>query len=250
MKLDILKCRDTYDNYKINKGEMLPSLPSKIAIIGKSGISGKTTILSNIINRDEYFNKDFKGDNIYMISGSINSDDKIKNIIKYKEIPPENIFTSIDDEVLEYIMEVIKEKYTDSIEDKKTPQHSLIIFDDISYDSKLSMHTNDKISEIVCNMRHYLTTTIFTAQKSTQLARVIRTNCIYFVIFKQCLSELENIMGDICYINKKQFKNMFNEATTGKHDFFICNLDAPPDKIYCKCGTDTNNEIQSFIKKN
>jgi hypothetical protein len=251
MKLDILKCRDTYDSYKIDKGDLLPSLPTKISIVGRSALSGKSTILSNLVNRPEYFGKDFEGDNIYIISGSIDSDDKIKNIIKFKEIPEENQYKYIDDEVLEFIMEMIKDKYDESIEEKEKPKHSLIIFDDISYDSKMAKsNNNDKLSELVCNYRHYLTSFIFTAQKSTQLSRLIRTNTIYFMIFKQPLNEIENIMSDICYIEKKKFKKMFNESTKGKHDFFICNLDTTPDKTYCSCGNDTNNEIKPFIKKN
>lgn len=243
--LNILKCRDTYDNYKINKGCMLPCLPTRIAIFGKSAISGKTTVLSNLINRDEYYGNDFKGDNIYLISGSTTSDDKIINIIKFKEIPDENIFPYIDDEVLEFIMETIKEKYEEAINDKKTPQHSLVIFDDISFDSKMSKpRNNDKLGELYCNYRHYLTSIIATAQKSTQLSRLVRVNTIYFIIFKQPLSELENIMGDICYINKKVFKQIFNNSTKAKHDMFICNLDAEPKNIYCHCGVDTNNIIQ------
>ena len=244
-KLNILKCRDTYDGFKIHKGDMLPSLPTKIAILGKSALSGKTTLLSNLINRDEFFGNDFSGDNIYIISGSTTSDDKLINTIKYKKIPEENIFTELNDDVLELVMTTIKDKYEDLIDDDKKPQHSLVVFDDISYSSALSKRMGaDKLSELFCNYRHYLTSIIVTAQKSTQLARVIRVNTIMFLIFKQSLLELENIMGDVCYINKKLFKQLFQEATKGKHDFMIVNLDAKPEHIYCKCGVDTENEIR------
>lgn len=245
-KLNILPCRDSYDSYTIDKGNLLSKLPTKILIVGKSAISGKSTILSNIVNRPEYYGNDFKGDNIYMISGSINSDDKIKNILKFKEVPEENTFNYVDDEVLEFIMEQIKEKYNEAIEEGKKPSHSLVIFDDISYDSKMAKPKDDKIGELVCNMRHYLTTCIFTAQKMTQLSRTIRVNSIMSFIFKQPLNELETIANDICYIDKKKFKNMFNKYTKGKHDMFIANLDADPKNIYCACGTDTNNCIQSL----
>lgn len=242
-KLNILPCRDSYDSYTINKGELLAKLPSKFLIVGKSAISGKSTILSNIIIRPEYYGNDFEGDNIYLISGSLKSDDKIKNILKFKEIPEENTFSYVDDEVLEFIMETIKEKYAESLEESGKPKHSVVIFDDISYDSKLSRSKDDKIGELVCNMRHYLTSVIFTAQKATQISRTVRVNTIMSFIFKQPLNELETICNDLCYINKKQFKNMFNECTKGKHDMFICNLDAKPENIYMTCGTHTNNII-------
>jgi len=243
--LNILQCRDTYDSYKKYKGAHLPSLPTKIAIVGKSAISGKTTILSNLVNRSEYFGNDFEGSNIYLISKSINSDDKLKNIIKYKEIPEENLFDSIDDDILNLIMDIIKEKYNESIDDEETPKHSLVILDDISFDSYLSSNKNNNLNELVCNMRHYLTSCIFTAQKFTQLGTTIRSNCIYFMIFKQSLRELKCVMGDINYLSdSKIFKKLFNKSTEGAHDMFICNLDAKPENIYCQCGDYSNNMIR------
>lgn len=246
--LNILPCKDTYDSYVIKNGEYLPKLPSKICIIGKSAISGKTTTLSNLINRPEYFGKLISGDDIYLVSNSINSDDKIKNIIKFKEIPEENLFTSLDTDTLEYIIETIKEKYNESISENTKPRHSIVIFDDISYDNLMSNSNNEKMGELVCNMRHYLTTTIFTAQKVTQLSRTIRANGIYFMIFKQPLNECETIAQDICYIDKKVFKALFNKYTSGKHDIFICNLDADkPNNMYLACGQKTGNCISSII---
>lgn len=247
-QLNILKCRDTYDGFKIHKGDMLPSLPTKVAIIGKSALSGKTTLLSNLINRPEFFGNDFDGENIYVISGSTTSDDKLINTIKFKKIPDENIFTELSDDVLEMVMDTIKTKYQDAISEEEKPPHSLVVFDDISYSSALSKRVgNDRLSELMCNYRHYLTSIIVTAQKSTQLARVIRVNTIMFMIFKQPLNELESIMGDVAYIPKKQFKKIFQDATRDKHDFIVVNLDAKPENIYCKCGTDTNNEIVPII---
>lgn len=243
-KLNILKCRDAYDGMKIDKGDMLPSLPTKIAIIGKSALSGKSTLVSNLINRPEFYGNDFDGDNIYLVSGSITSDEKIKNIIKFKKIPEDNVFSFLNDDVLEVIMATIKDKYEDAIDDDKKPPHSLVVMDDIAYSKALSKRVgNEKLSELFCNYRHFLTSMIVTAQKSTQLARVIRVNTIAFMIFKQPLSELENIIGDACYVDKKVFKKMFAEATRGKHDFLFVNLDARPENIYSKCGAETNNDI-------
>jgi len=243
-ELNILKCRDTYDGHKIDKGDMLPSLPTKIAIIGKSALSGKSTLVSNLINRPEFYGNDFDGDNIYLVSGSTTSDDKLINTIKYKEIPEENIFTFLNDDVLEIIMETIKEKYEDAISDDKKPPHSLVVMDDISYSKALSKRVgNEKLSCLVCNWRHYLTSMIVTAQKSTQLARVIRVNTIAFMIFAQPRNELEQIAGDICFMEKKKFRQMFEDATKNKHDFFYFNQDSASGKKYMKCGKDTDNKI-------
>lgn len=247
-KLNILKCRDAYDGQKIHKGDMLPSLPTKIAIIGKSALSGKSTLVSNLINRPEFYGNDFKGENIYLVSGSITSDEKIKNIIKFKKIPEDNIFSFLNDDVLEVIMATIKDKYEDAIDDDKKPPHSLVVFDDIAYSKAISKRVgNEALSQLFCNYRHLLTSMIVTAQKATQLARVIRVNTIMFMVFSQPLNELESIMGDTCYIEKRQFRKLFMENTKNKHDVFIINLDAPLKNRYQKCGVETNNEIVPIL---
>jgi len=242
--LNILKCRDVYDDRRIHKGDMLPSLPTKIAIIGKSALSGKSTLVSNLINRDEFYGKDFDGENIYLVSGSTTSDEKIINIIKFKEIPAENIFKSLNDDVLTLIMEMIKEKYESAEADDEIPPHSLVVMDDIAYSKAISKRVgNEKLSELFSNYRHYLTSVIVTAQKSTQLARIIRVNTIAYMIFAQPRNELEQIAGDICYMDKKVFRTMFEEATKDRHSFFYFNQDSPTGKKYMRCGENTNNKI-------
>lgn len=242
--LNILKCRDIYDDRRIHKGDMLPSLPTKIAIVGKSALSGKSTLVSNLINRPEFYGKDFIGENIYLVSGSTTSDEKVKNIIKFKKIPEENIFKALNDDVLELIMEMIKTKYEESEADDETPPHSLVVFDDIAYSKAISKRVgNERLSQLFCNFRHYMCSIIVTAQKATQLARVVRVNVIMYMIFSQPLNELDSIIGDVCYIDKKEFRKLFINSTQNKHDVFIINLDAPIKNRYQKCGLETNNRI-------
>jgi len=244
--LEILPCRDNYDSLVIKKKNLLPSLPTKISIIGRSALSGKTTILSNLLCLPNFYGKDWDGDNMYIFSASLESDEKLKKILEFKEIPEENQFEEYTNEGLNAVMEIIKEKYNEAVDEGTRPPHSVVIFDDISFEGELSNAKNPAVGQLVCNMRHYLTTSIFTAQKATQLSRCIRLNNICYMVFKQPLNELETIMQDCCYIDKKQFKEIFNKYTSGRHDFFMCNLDNPPENIYCACGTKTKNKIKSI----
>jgi len=81
MSYQIEKVNDKKDSYYTDKG-LLPNLPMKLIVVGKSHISGKTTLVHNLINR--FYNDDFEGKNIYIISKSINVCNKIDDIIKKK----------------------------------------------------------------------------------------------------------------------------------------------------------------------
>jgi len=86
-KLNILPIIDKSDSYNIKK-DIICDVPFKIAVCGRSQLSGKTTIALNLVARDEYYSKDFKGDNIYIVSPSLETP-KLKKLIKYKKIPDE-----------------------------------------------------------------------------------------------------------------------------------------------------------------
>ena len=83
------KIKDIFDQSIIEK-KLLFDLPFRIALIGRSG-SGKTNVLINLLDKEMY-GKDFKKDDIYIITGSLSTDDKIKNYVKKRNIPLENLY--------------------------------------------------------------------------------------------------------------------------------------------------------------
>ena len=85
---EIYKAIDISDKFVVKK-DIIPSIPFRMLVVGRSG-SGKSNILSNMVALDEWYGKDFDGDNIYIWSGS-KGDKKMDNLIDYKEIPPQNI---------------------------------------------------------------------------------------------------------------------------------------------------------------
>ena len=50
-------------------------------LVGKTGASKTTLIVNMLLNPEFGYDKIFKGDNIYIFSGSLNSDKKIQKLI-------------------------------------------------------------------------------------------------------------------------------------------------------------------------
>ena len=86
----MLKVKNAGDKHYTEK-EQIFDLPMKLLISGRSQLSGKSTIILNLLLLDQWYNKDFKGDHIWLISPSVKVDQKLKTLIEEKEIPPMNI---------------------------------------------------------------------------------------------------------------------------------------------------------------
>ena len=91
-KFQILKMKDKSDKLHIDK-KLLFNLPMKVAIVGRSQLSGKTNMVSNFLLREIFYKNDFAPEDIYIISPSLNTDRKLKTLIEERDIPDENLFT-------------------------------------------------------------------------------------------------------------------------------------------------------------
>ena len=126
----IYKVIDTTDKNHIK--HPIFDLPFKLAIVGKSQISlGKTSIVLNMLLRDEFYKKQFKGENIWIVTNN-KLDNKLKILKKEKDIPDEN-FMIYDEMALEDLYEMIEDEF----QEEKKKQQRLIIFDDVAYSGDL-----------------------------------------------------------------------------------------------------------------
>ena len=121
---------------------MLFDLPCRVLCVGKSQFSGKSSFLLNMLCQDDsrLYKKDF--DEIYIFSGSIKSDTKIKNIINVHDIPDENIHENFDEDMLEAIFDLTEEDYTEALDAGEKPKHVCVILDDVSFDGSLKKNSN------------------------------------------------------------------------------------------------------------
>jgi len=227
----ILAMRDKTESYKIDKGEELWPMPFRLLICGASERSGKSTLVANLILRPEFYGKDFAPENIYIISPSARRDEKWRMMIDRLEIPAENIMTEFDEDKLDAIYQIITEEHAQSKADGETPEHWLMIFDDLSYTGELLR--NETVQKLICNGRHMLISQIYTAQKYTQLDTCVRENVTGAIFYSCTEKQMRLIADDFNQMkSKKLFIEEFLKATEPKHGIFIVNQVAPRNKRY------------------
>lgn len=218
MTFDILKVKDITDTY-YTKVPIIFDLPFRLAIIGKSQISlGKTSIILNLLLRDKYYKKYFKGENIYIITNN-KLDNKLKILREEKEIPDCNVM-EFDEERLEILYEILEEEFDE--EEKK--QNRLIIFDDVAYSNGLKGSQVGIMSKMAMNGRHMNLSQIYTSQKYSLVGTNIRTQLTGALIGGVSAKELDLIEQDLNFLeNKKEFIKMFRQNTKNR-DFLVVNF--------------------------
>jgi GTPase SAR1 family protein len=226
MKVKILKVKDKTDKF-VKKKKKTFDMPFRLLLIGKTGM-GKSSIIFNLLANEnpEFYSKDFEPENIFIFSNSLKGDAKLKTLIKHKDIPEENLFNGYSEDSVEVVYDMLVDNYQDAINDKEKPEHSLLIFDDISFDGSLKGREKaSQMNRIFMNGRKFLISVIATAQKYTDLGTGLRENASGLMLGKSSNKQIEAIEADHNYLKeRKMFRDMFLEHTKDKHDFMIINF--------------------------
>ena len=229
-KYDILKVRDKSDGY-YTKMDRVFDLPMRVLINGPSQRSGKTTVVLNLLLRNEFYMKQFKGDNIYVISNN-RLDNKLKILAEVKDIPEGNTF-AYDEDKLEVLYEMLEEDFEERVADGKKPEPICMVFDDVAYSGDLKNKAAGIISKILLNGRHVNISSIFTTQKFSLVSTAVRTNVTGAILFSTTQKEVELQADDFNFLPKKQdYINMFREVTKEKNSFMVVNLTNPAETMY------------------
>ena len=235
MSIEIYKVRDKSEKNYIKKGDMF-DLPMRLLVVGKSFLSGKTNLLTNLLLQDDQrlYKDNFKGENIYIFSASLNTDKKIKTIIRQLEIPDSNLFDVFDEDTLEALLDITKDNYDEAMEEGEKPEQTLFILDDMSFGGNLKKHKNGAIAKLFSNGRHFLSSAILTSQRYADILTGARENASGCILFKCTDRQLDTIAEDHNFLveGKNQFKKMFREVTREPHSFLVVNYSNPPDKLY------------------
>ena len=109
-KYSIYKVIDKAESYYTKK-DIIFDLPMRLLIVGKSQFSGKSNLLVNLMCRDEFYNKDYAGEDIYIVSPSIYSDAKLEKLVKVKNIPETNLMEEYDEEILIALYDLLEQEY-------------------------------------------------------------------------------------------------------------------------------------------
>ena len=227
----ILKVRDKNDSY-YTPIERLFDLPMRLLINGKSQLSGKTTIVLNILLNPVFgYDKLFDGDDIYIVSNN-KLDNKLALMADKLDIPEDNRF-EYDEDYLEILYDDMEESFMEETMEGGKPQNRLIIYDDCGYSGSLKNKQSGIISKMICNGRHLNLSQIYTSQRFSQVSTTLRTNLTGAILFNTSMKELELITEDMNYMStKKEFIKTFRETTKEPRQFMVVNFSNKPEEMY------------------
>jgi len=247
-KYQILKVIDKSDSYGTKKPNIF-DIPFRVLLTAKSG-SGKTTLITNLILNPNFYLKDFKGDDIYIISPSLNNDEKLMVIAEEKEIPDCNLMTDYDESIVKAIYDMLEEEYEERIQLGLKPKNKLIIMDDLGFSGALRNKRMGQISRIACNGRHIGLNLIVCVQAYAQASNVLRSNINGLIIFDTSKKNLDDIASENNFVFNKdsEFIKCFRDNVQSKRDFMVVNYTNEKKEMLL----DKNFEpidIEKYIKK-
>jgi len=196
----------------------LPELPCIMTLVMPTK-SGKSTILSNLLLRDEFF----KGamDNVTIMSNTIEQDVTSRYLKKACDC-----YTGYDDNVLAGIVEQQKQ-----FDDDERPFIGLI-FDDILG----SVKRNSYLNHLVTRSRHYgVGLLAVSVQSFKAVGPTIRNNTNAFICGNlQNMSELEKISQEFSgmFGGDEKFRKIYHKATEQRYDFLFLDLQENPARAF------------------
>jgi len=228
----VLKVIDQSDNNVIDMG-FLPNVRFFGLLVGKTGCS-KTTLLINLLLNPEFgYDKIFKGEHMYVFSGSLNSDEKIQKLIKAKDIPDENLFQASDDDILNDLYDKLEKDYMERKENDEKVEYPLIILDDLSFSGGFHGKKFNALVRFAQNSRKLGISVLVTTQYYSQILPAIRSNISFAILYQCSQKNLENIVDEHNFFDtRKKFINMFRNTVKSKRDFIVVNYDNDGTDIY------------------
>ena len=224
MSRKILKVKDKNDSYYKKMDNYLWDLPLRLLIVGKSQNScGKTSIILNLLLRKEFYAGMWKSENIFIISNN-KLDNKLAILAKQLDIPSENIMKYDEDDVTD-IYEQLEEEFIEATQQKKKPNHSLILFDDCGYTNSLKNKEAGIITRLISNGRHALISQIYSIQSFKMASTTLRRQVNGAILASCPAKELDMISDEYSYCEKKtDFIKQFRKATEKPYSFFAINF--------------------------
>ena len=139
----ILKVIDKSDSY-YTPMDGIPDLPFRMIVVGKSQLSGKSTIILNLLLRPEFYGGKFQPEDIYLISNN-KLDNKLRILADQLDVPGSNIMKFSEDR-LQAIYDHIEDMASDAVNDGDKPVNSLMVIDDCSYSGDFKSKIDGVIS--------------------------------------------------------------------------------------------------------
>lgn len=207
-----MNCDDCIDE-KLTKYPMIKDVWSKTSfniICGRMG-QGKTSLMTNLVKN--VFKKCFH--HIYVIM-PYNSRESIENDIFGKYVPDEQLYDTLDEDVLHTIYEELQDH-------SKEKEYSLLIIDDFQAQLK-DPEIVKTLQKIITKMRH-LRTTVFLLQQNFQaLVKPLRELTTNLILFNLGKSQLSKIFAEIIQMDKEKYEQIIETCFKDPHDWILVNL--------------------------
>ena len=231
-KPQVLKAKDICDSHVVEKG-LLPSIPYRFILCGRSG-SGKSSLLSCMVALPSWYGDDFKGDNIYIWSGS-KGDNKINNLVDFKEIPKSNLRHEWHDGEVSVLYEDLLDDWREKTDKKEKPNNILFIIDDMFFSNKFRSEAakDSMMAKVYQNGRKFGISIIVLLQKYSSCSTSVREQANAIITFGCTNKQLGLMQSDWNYLpSSDDFYRVFRSATEMKHDWLYINIDQPLNQRY------------------
>jgi len=225
----LLQMRDAFSDSLTVKKPKVWDLPFRLCIAARTG-AGKTNTLGNLLLRKDLYRGDFNGEDIYVFSGSLATDTKLRTIIDELDIPASNCFAEYSDGALHAIYDHVTTEFRHCVDEGGRPPQSLIIIDDCSFGGKLSRNgaKDDALQRVAMNGRKLNVSLCVLVQKYSQLSTAVRENLSGAMLGSATNKQVDLIGGDWDHLKRKgDFAKMFRAQTRGPHDYLILDIANP-----------------------
>lgn len=209
-----------------------------LLISGRAG-SGKTTLILNLLcKRGKNYNKKF--DRVFIFSPSLSTlkDDP------FCEIPDDQMFQELDEEILEAVLEDIKD----------SGEKILLLMDDVVNDIRKSSKLQTIMNRILMNRRHLAgaggsVSVIITTQVYNKIPIPIRKNASHIVLYNtKNKKEIENIFDELILIPKNDFFEIMKYVFKKKKDFLYIDTNKDYNTMFHRNFNQLDFEIQDPLK--
>lgn len=200
-----------------NLHPLLPRPPFYMLMVAPSGV-GKTTLLMNMICREEYYGKKFESDHIIVWCGTKDLDPIWSSPWIQQTIEEDNIFGDFSQEQLQQVVDQIKNE-----REKKDNRPYLLIFDDMITEGICSNvpWMVGMLEKLSMWGRHVGISTIVLSQKYNMISRKIRLrDTIDWIIFKTSKQEEKEIaIEQSARMSEAEFITLYQHATAEPFSF-------------------------------
>lgn len=198
--------------------EFLPPIPFSGFLVASKG-DGKTTVIANLIEMYQERGNFKAFDQIFVISSTVNNDEKWEYLRNKKIITPKDCRDEFNEEHIGKIYNDIKKRNSKKPNNKK--KSYLFVFDDVA--DKLPRTRQNILKTFCFNHRHCFISFLLVSQSFTEIPPYARCNPSFWILFRsESAEEHDKISSTVRgHLPKHKFNEILLKATEEEHSFLM-----------------------------